>query len=106
VLPRPQAGAPAGELLTQSRRAKVHSMVILAPCQVAALRFMAAEPLEIHAFSSIGNVEEVAAMLDGLAKQRLCRRSLRGLSRIYEITPAGLEKLAEAEPQERKLSAA
>jgi len=81
-------------------------MMILARYQIAALRFMAAGPLEIHAFSSIGNVEEVAAMLDGLAKQRLCRRSLRGLSRIYEITPAGLAKLAEAEPQERKLSAA
>src|SRR5437764_455824 len=56
------SSAPACELLTQSRRVKVHSMMILARYQIAALRFMAAGPLEIHAFSSIGNVEEVAGM--------------------------------------------
>ena len=81
-------------------------MLILAPSQVAALRYMATEPLEIDAFSSVPNVEEVAAMLDELAKIGLCRRSLRGLRRLYEITPQGLQLLNELEPSEPKLSAA
>jgi hypothetical protein len=81
-------------------------MVILAACQVAALEFMANEPLRVDPFSSVRNVEEVAAMLDGLAKIGLCRRTLRGLSRVYAITPAGLEALAEAEHAQTKLSAA
>ena len=81
-------------------------MTILAAAQVAALRFMAREPLRVDPFSSVTNVEEVAAMLDDLAKMGLCRRTLRGLSRVYAITPAGLEALAEAERAQTKLSAA
>ena len=81
-------------------------MMILAAAQTAALRFMAREPLRVDPFSSVTNVEEVAAMLDDLAKRGLCHRSLRGLNRIYAITPAGLEALAEAERAQGKLSAA
>ena len=81
-------------------------MMILAASQVAALRFMANEPLRVDPFSSVRNVEEVAAMLDDLAKMGLCCRTLRGLNRIYAITPAGLQALAEAERAEGKLSAA
>jgi predicted transcriptional regulator len=81
-------------------------MMILAAPQVAALRFMANEPLRVDPFSSVTNVEEVAAMLDDLAKIGLCRRTLQGLNRIYAITPAGLEALAEAERTQTKLSAA
>lgn len=81
-------------------------MVILAAPQVAALKFMAGEPLRVDPFSSVRNVAEVAAMLDGLAKIGLCRRTLQGLNRVYAITPAGLEALAEAERAQGKLSAA
>jgi hypothetical protein len=81
-------------------------MVILAASQLAALRFMANEPLRVDPFSSVRNVEEVAAMLDDLAKMGLCRRTLRGLNRIYTITPAGREALDEAELPHGKLSAA
>jgi hypothetical protein len=81
-------------------------MVILAASQVAALKFMAGEPLRVDPFSSVRNVAEVAAMLDGLAKIGLCRRTLQGLNRVYAITPAGLEALAEAERAQGKLSAA
>lgn len=81
-------------------------MAILAASQVAALRFMANEPLRVDPFSSVRNIEEVAAMLDGLARMGLCRRTLRGLNRVYAITPAGLEALAAAERTETRLSAA
>jgi|GEM_PF-6195639 len=81
-------------------------MVILATFQVAALRFMANEPLRVDPFSSVTNVEEVAAMLDDLAKMGLCHRTLRGLNRIYTITPIGLEALAEAARAQGQLSAA
>jgi len=80
--------------------------MILAAPQVAALRFMANEPLRVDPFSSVTNVEEVAAMLDDLAKIGLCRGNLQGLNRIYAISPAGLEALAEAERTQTKLSAA
>ncbi len=83
-------------------------MSTLAPYQVAALRFMANEPLRVHPFSSVGNAEEVAAMLDRLANMGLCRRTLEGLNRVYSITPAGFETLAKAvgERAESKRSAA
>ena len=81
-------------------------MVILTASQVAALRFMANEPLRVDPFSSVRNVEGVAVMLDDLAKIGLCRRTLQGLNRVYAITPAGLEALAEAEHAQTKLSAA
>jgi hypothetical protein len=81
-------------------------MTILAATQIAALRFMAKEPLRVDPFSSVRNVEEVAAMLDDLAKMGLCRRTLQGLNRIYAITPAGLAALAEADRSTGKLSAA
>ena len=90
----------------QEGRPKIQSMLILAASQVGALRFMESEPLRVDPFSSVKNVEEVAAMLDHLAKMGLCRRTLQGLNRVYSITPAGLEALAEAERTQTKLSAA
>jgi hypothetical protein len=59
--------------------------------EMAALRFMVQEPLRIDPFSRLPNVEEVAAMLDRLARMGLCRRTLEGLNRVHSITPEGAE---------------
>jgi hypothetical protein len=63
----------------------------LSDTEMAALRFMIGEPLRIDPFSRVPNVEEVAVMLDDLAKMGLCRRTLEGLNRVYSITPEGAE---------------
>ena len=63
----------------------------LSDTEMAALRFMVGEPLRIDPFSQVPNVEEVAAMLDRLARMGLCRRTLEGLNRVYSITPEGAE---------------
>ncbi len=63
----------------------------LSDTEMAALRFMVGEPLRIDPFSQVPNVEEVAAMLDRLARMGLCRRTLEGLNRVYSITPVGAE---------------
>ena len=63
----------------------------LSDTEMAALRFMVGEPLRIDPFSQVPNVEEVAAMLDRLARMGLCRRTLEGLNRVYSIPPVGAE---------------
>jgi hypothetical protein len=68
----------------------------LSDTEMAALRFMLGEPLRIDPFSRVPNVEEVAAMLDGLARKGLCRRTLEGLNRVYSITPEGAEVVKAA----------
>jgi hypothetical protein len=68
----------------------------LSDTEMAALRFMVGEPLRIDPFSRVPNVEEVAAMLDGLARMGLCRRSLKGLKRVYSITQEGAEVVKAA----------
>jgi hypothetical protein len=52
----------------------------LSDTEMAALRFMLAEPLRIDPFSRVPNVEEV---VDGLARMGLCCRTLEGLNRVY-----------------------
>jgi hypothetical protein len=69
----------------------VPSMPELSDTEMAALRFMIREPIRIDPFSRVPNVEEVAAMLDRLARMGLCRRTLEGLNREYSITPEGAE---------------
>ena len=71
-------------------------MPILASYEAAALRFMKEKPLRVDPFAPIENVERVAAMLDRLAKQGLCRRTLEGLNRVYSITADGLAAIATA----------
>jgi hypothetical protein len=61
----------------------------LSDTEMAALRFMLGEPFRINPFSRVPNVEEVAAMLDRLARMGLCHRTLEGLNRVYSITPEG-----------------
>lgn len=63
--------------------------------EVAALRFMKKNPIRVDPFSPVANVEAVVEMLDALAKMGLCRRTLEGLSRVYSITPEGLEALSK-----------
>ncbi len=63
----------------------------LSDTEIAALRFMLAELLRIDPFSRVPDVEEVAAMLDGLARMGLCCRTLEGLNRVYSITSEGAE---------------
>jgi predicted transcriptional regulator len=63
--------------------------------EVAALRFMKKNPIRVDPFSPVANVEAVVEMLDALAKMGLCRRTLQGLSRVYSITPEGLEALSK-----------
>jgi hypothetical protein len=69
----------------------VPSMPELSDTEMAALRFMLAEPLRIDPFSQVPDVEEVAAMLDGLARMGPCCRTLEGLNRVYSITSEGAE---------------
>ena len=66
----------------------------LTPAQVAALKFMSAEPLRIGAFSAVENAVGVAAILDELARMDLCQRTLDRLNRVYSITPDGAEMLS------------
>ena len=68
----------------------------LSDTEMAALRFMLGEPLRIDPFSRVPNVGEVAAMLDGLDRMGLCRRTLEGLNRVYSITPEGAEVVKAA----------
>ena len=68
----------------------------LSDTEMAALRFMVGEPLRIDPFSRVPNVGEVAAMLDGLDRMGLCRRTLEGLNRVYSITPEGAEVVKAA----------
>ena len=68
----------------------------LSDTEMAALRFMLGEPLRIHPFSRVPNVNDVAAMLDGLARKGLCRRTLEGLNRVYSSTPEGAEVVKAA----------
>ncbi len=68
----------------------------LSDTEMAALKFMVGEPLRIDPFSRVPNVKEVAAMLDGLARMGLCRRTLEGLNRVYSITPEGAEVVKAA----------
>jgi len=68
----------------------------LSDTEMAALRFMLGEPLRIDPFSRVPNVEEVAAMLDGLARKGLCRRTLEGLTLVYSITPEGADVVKAA----------
>jgi hypothetical protein len=59
--------------------------------EMAALRFMLEEPLRIDPFSRVPKMDEVAAMLDGLARMSFCCRTLEGLCRVYSINPQGAE---------------
>jgi hypothetical protein len=68
----------------------------LSDIEMAALRFMLGEPLRIDPFSRVSNVEEVAAMLDGLARMDLLPSHLEGLNRVYSITPQGAEVVKAA----------
>jgi hypothetical protein len=68
----------------------------LSDTEMAALKFMLAEPLQIDPFSRVPNVEEVATMLDRLARMGLCRRTLEGLNRVYSITLEGAEVVKAA----------
>ncbi len=70
-------------------------MPSLSKHEVAALRFMMKSPLRVDPFSPVTNVDAVVAMLDTLAKMGLCRRTLEGLSRVYAITPEGVEALSK-----------
>lgn len=61
--------------------------------ELTALRLMMEKPIRIHALSDVQGREEAAAVLDGLARKGLCRRTLEGLSRVYSITELGQEAL-------------
>jgi hypothetical protein len=72
----------------------------LSDTEIAALKFMAEKPLQIDPFSAPPNIEEVAAMLDGLARRGLCRRALQGITRVYSITPEGKAAVSQSKPSE------
>jgi predicted transcriptional regulator len=75
------------------------SMPHLSGIEMAALRFMIQEPLRITPFFGLPKMEEVASMLDGLAKKGLCTRTLEGLSRVYAITQEGVEIVSQQNQQ-------
>ena len=71
----------------------------LSETEMAALRFMAEKPLRIDPFSRVPNLDEIATMLDELARIGVCQRTLEGINRVYSITPEGEKVLAQSTGQ-------
>ena len=67
----------------------------LSETEMTALRLMLTQPIHIDALSDVPNREHIASVLDGLAQKGLCRRTLKGLRRVYSITADG-EKVIRA----------